>query len=112
MKEASAYHLTDQDVWLQQACKALGHPARLRIIRLLSDGQCICGTIVDQLPLTQSTVSQHLKVLRDAGLIRGEIEGPKTCYCLDAEAMSLWRTVAAGVGLPGTEGCCAQEVST
>jgi ArsR family transcriptional regulator len=65
-------------------CKALGHPARLAILRqLLYEDRCICGRIVEVLPLAQSTVSQHLKVLKDAGLIRGDVEGPKTCYCAD-----------------------------
>jgi ArsR family transcriptional regulator len=65
-------------------CKALGHPARLAILRqLLQEDRCICGRIVEVLPLAQSTVSQHLKVLKDAGLIRGDVEGPKTCYCAD-----------------------------
>lgn len=62
--------------------KALGHPARVRIIRLLlSHDACYCGQLVDQLDLAQATVSQHLKVLRDAGLIVGDIEGLRTCYC-------------------------------
>lgn len=63
--------------------QALGHPHRIAIVRhLLKHPGCICGDIVDVLPLAQSTVSQHLKKLKDAGWIRGEIEGPKTCYCL------------------------------
>ncbi len=62
--------------------KALGHPARVRIIRLLlTHDACYCGQLVDQLDLAQATVSQHLKVLRDAGLIVGDIEGLRTCYC-------------------------------
>jgi DNA-binding transcriptional ArsR family regulator len=65
-------------------CKALGHPARVMIINYLKKiDRCLCGDIVQLLPLAQSTVSQHLKCLKDAGLIKGEVEGPKTCYCLD-----------------------------
>ncbi len=109
MKQASAYNLTTADVWFQRACKALGHPARLRIVKLLSATECICGSLVDQLPLSQSTVSQHLKVLRDAGLIRGEIEGPKTCYCLDPVALAKWRMMAGGLGLSGCAGCSGDE---
>jgi len=61
--------------------KALGHPARVRILRLLLAREaCYCGQIVDELPLAQATVSQHLKVLKEAGLIVGEIEGLRTCY--------------------------------
>jgi DNA-binding transcriptional ArsR family regulator len=64
--------------------KALGHPARIAILKLLIKKQvCICGDIVDELPLSQSTVSQHLKELKEAGLIKGEIEGAKVCYCID-----------------------------
>ncbi len=65
-------------------CRALSNPIRLRIIEHLKDiDHCVCGEIVDILPLAQSTVSQHLKNLKDAGLIRGEVEGPSTCYCLN-----------------------------
>jgi len=68
---------------LARVYKALGHPARLRIIEYLKkETGCICGDIVDALPLAQSTVSQHLKILKEAGLIEGETEGPRTCYCL------------------------------
>lgn len=64
--------------------KALAHPARVAILQLLLRKQsCICGDIVDELPLSQSTVSQHLKELKSAGLIKGDIDGVKTCYCID-----------------------------
>ena len=64
--------------------KALAHPARVAIIELLVKKQaCICGDIVDELPLSQSTVSQHLKELKDAGLIKGDVEGVKICYCIN-----------------------------
>jgi DNA-binding transcriptional ArsR family regulator len=64
--------------------KALGNPARIAILKLLlKKKSCICGDIVDELPLSQSTVSQHLKELKDAGLIKGEIEGKSVCYCID-----------------------------
>lgn len=67
-------------------CKALAHPARLKIIQYLQQiDQCLCGKIVDTLPLSQSTVSQHLKVLKESGLIRGDVDGPRTCYCLNRE---------------------------
>ena len=70
-------------------CKALGHPARLGILRqLLREERCVCGRIVEVLPLAQSTVSQHLKVLKDAGLIIGEVEGPRTCYCADRQRLA------------------------
>lgn len=64
--------------------KALGHPARIAILELLSKKQsCICGDIVEELPLSQSTVSQHLKELKEAGFIKGDIDGVKVCYCID-----------------------------
>lgn len=73
--------------------KALGHPARLEILRVLAErGTCICGEVVEVLPLAQSTVSQHLKVLKEAGFIRGEVEGPKCCYCLDPETIRQFRS--------------------
>jgi ArsR family transcriptional regulator len=74
---------------LATLAKALGHPARVAIIRLLMRRDaCVCGEIVDELPLAQSTVSQHLKVLKDAGLIRGEVDGPRVCYCVEPNAVA------------------------
>ena len=67
--------------------KALGHPARIAILQfLIKTKSCVCGDIVDELPLSQSTVSQHLTELKKAGLIRGSIEGPSVCYCIDQKA--------------------------
>ncbi|HEX5167650.1 MAG TPA: metalloregulator ArsR/SmtB family transcription factor, partial [Cyclobacteriaceae bacterium] len=64
--------------------KALGHPARIAILQFLVQRKaCVCGDIVDELPLSQSTVSQHLKELKKVGLIKGDIEGPSVCYCID-----------------------------
>ncbi len=75
--------------------KALGHPARLAILReLAARDTCLCGELVRVLPLAQATVSQHLKVLREAGLVRGEIDGPRSCYCLDADGI---RRLRAGL---------------
>ena len=69
--------------------KALGHPARVRIMRLLlAHDACYCGQLVDELALAQATVSQHLKVLNDAGLIVGEIERPRTCYCASRDRLA------------------------
>lgn len=66
--------------------KALAHPARVAILQLLLKKQsCICGDIVDELPIAQSTVSQHLKALKESGLIKGDIEGASVCYCIDAK---------------------------
>ena len=67
--------------------KALAHPARVAILDFLAkQNVCVCGDIVDQLPLSQSTVSQHLAELKRVGLIKGEIEGPRVCYCIDHDA--------------------------
>ncbi|MCL6096947.1 MAG: metalloregulator ArsR/SmtB family transcription factor [Bacteroidetes bacterium] len=78
-------HLFDKDeIDIAEVAKALSHPARLKILRILSQmNVCMCGEIVDLLPLAQATVSQHLKELKRVNLIQGEIEGPKTCYCID-----------------------------
>ena len=74
--------MTDEQLALQ--CRALAHPARLEVLRILAcRGTCVCGAIVEVMPLAQSTVSQHLKVLKEAALIQGTIEGPRSCYCLD-----------------------------
>lgn len=67
---------------------ALAHPARVRIVRLLIDRDvCMCGEIVEQIPLAQSTVSQHLKILKESGLIQGEVDGPKVCYCVNPKKL-------------------------
>ena len=76
------------DEELASLAKALGHPARVKILRLLiRKNACVCGDIVDELPLAQSTVSQHLKVLKDAGLIRGDVDGPRVCYCIEPRTL-------------------------
>ena len=72
--------------------KALGHPARIAILRFLATRRtCFCGQIVEHLPLAQSTVSQHLRELRDAGLIRGTVDGVRVCYCLAPETVTRMR---------------------
>lgn len=79
----------DQEERFGRICKALGHPARVRIVRLLlSVDACVCGDIVESLPLAQSTVSQHLKVLKDAGMVEGVIDGPRTCYGVNREVLA------------------------
>jgi ArsR family transcriptional regulator len=91
---------------LVQMLKALGNPIRFQIIETLAQRQmCITAEIVATTPLAQSTISQHLKVLKQAGLIRGEIEGPATCYCLDPENLR-WLKDQIESWLPG---CCSHE---
>jgi len=88
MSPATDVAFSDTDRRLAQHLKALAHPARLAIVRLLAErDECVCGEIVDDLPLAQSTVSQHLKALTEAGLVQGTIDGRRTCYCLDPEAL-------------------------
>ncbi len=88
----------DRDAQLAQLAKALGHPARVAILRLLIQRDaCVCGEIVDALPLAQSTVSQHLKQLKEAGLIQGEIDGPRVCYCVNGEMLRRLKTLVAAL---------------
>ncbi len=78
--------------------KALGHPARVKILRLLiRKNACVCGDIVDELPLAQSTVSQHLKILKDAGLVSGEVDGPRVCYCVEPRGLRRLRALMAAL---------------
>jgi len=75
---------TTKELSIAKYAKALSHPARIAILNLLLKKQsCICGDIVEELPLSQSTVSQHLKELKEAGLIKGDIDGVSVCYCID-----------------------------
>lgn len=87
-----AYSKADQfkreDIELSKIAKALAHPARISIVKLLAQkNECICNDLVEELPLSQSTVSQHLKELKTAGVIKGSIDGPRVCYCLDWKCM-------------------------
>lgn len=84
MGNTKAEEFTVKDNKIARYAKALSHPARVAILQLLLKKQaCICGDIVEELPLSQSTVSQHLKELKEAGLIKGDIDGVKVCYCID-----------------------------
>jgi ArsR family transcriptional regulator len=100
----------EADAELAELAKALGHPVRVQILRiLLSRTTCVCGEIVDELPLAQSTVSQHLKVLKEAGLIRGEIAAPRVCYCIEPDALrrlaELTAALAASLGDDAARSC-------
>ena len=82
-----------QEISIAKYAKALSHPARIAILNLLIKKQsCICGDVVNELPLSQSTVSQHLKELKSAGLIKGDIEGTSVCYCIDQKE---WKKASA-----------------
>lgn len=79
---------TKEEVWLADITKALSHPARIRILKILTElNSCMVGSLVDQLPLAQATVSQHLKELKRVDLISGEIDGPKICYCVNHKVL-------------------------
>lgn len=81
---------------LAQLAWAVAHPARVRIVRLLLSRQsCVCGEIVDELPLAQSTVSQHLKILKEAGLIEGAVDGPKVCYGVNRQGLQRLKALVA-----------------
>ncbi|HTK08327.1 MAG TPA: metalloregulator ArsR/SmtB family transcription factor [Ktedonobacteraceae bacterium] len=98
--QQDATHNTADEQYREQLarlCKALAHPVRVQILRYLStlNEACVCGDIVNTLPLAQSTVSQHLKILKEAGLIQGEIDGPRTCYYLNREMVSHFQSLVA-----------------
>jgi ArsR family transcriptional regulator, arsenate/arsenite/antimonite-responsive transcriptional repressor len=103
-------HFTDRQNAVATLAKALGHPARVAIIDyLLKVDSCICGDIVNELPLAQPTVSQHLKELKNAGLIKGEIEGNSVCYCIDEKVIQKLQAYFANVSIKlknKKKGCC------
>jgi DNA-binding transcriptional ArsR family regulator len=96
MAFSKADQFKSSDQTLADLGRALSHPARIAILKTLAArNECVCGEIVEALPLAQSTVSQHLKALREAGLIKGEIEGPKSCYCINRQAITELETLLA-----------------
>lgn len=95
---------TTTDLELAVIAKALGHPVRVRLLRiLLAQESCYCGELVHELPLAQPTVSQHLKVLKEAGLIRGEIEGPRVAYCANRPRLAQLHDLVGGLLADATE---------
>lgn len=101
-------HFTEQQNQMATIAKALGHPARIAIIEhLLKVNACICSDIVDELPLAQPTVSQHLKELKNAGLIKGNIEGNSICYCIDEKTFQLLNVYFSNiVNTVSSQKCC------
>lgn len=86
-----SFHFNEEQNKLATYAKALAHPARIAILQqILAHKSCVVGSLTEQLPLSQSTISQHLKELKQAGIIRGEIEGPSICYCIDVQN---WETI-------------------
>jgi DNA-binding transcriptional ArsR family regulator len=110
MAYSKTEEFTVKDNRIAQYAKALSHPARIAILQLLIKKQaCVCGDIVDELPLSQSTISQHLKELKEAGLIKGDIDGAKVCYCINEAE---WENAKAYFDnlflayVPGSVKCC------
>lgn len=101
---------TDAQNQIATIAKALGHPARVAILEyLLKVNECICGDIVNELPLAQPTISQHLKELKNAGLIKGNVEGTAICYCIDEAAIERLQAYFAGIASKLSEkkkDCC------
>ena len=99
---------TEKQNKLAQMMKALGHPARIAIIQqLLKTNACICGHLVDELGLAQATISQHLKELKNAGLIQGTIEGTSVCYCIDPKIWKQYKKELEAFFIPcDNNNCC------
>lgn len=96
---------TQEEIWLADLAKALSHPARIKILKMLNEmNSCIVGSLVDKLPLAQATVSQHLKELKRVGLIDGEIDGPRVCYCVNNKELTKAKTALDK--LFNKIGCC------
>ena len=97
---------TAQQNRLAELAKAIAHPARIAIIQhLITIKACVCGDIVEQVPLSQSTISQHLKALKEAGIIKGNVEGVSVCYCINEE---VWEEAKKSLAhlFDKYEGCC------
>ncbi|MCP4810368.1 MAG: winged helix-turn-helix transcriptional regulator [Proteobacteria bacterium] len=94
------------DERLGELTKALGHPVRVRILKTLMSAGCCVGDLVDQIPLAQSTISQHLRVLKDAGLVMGTVDGPRRCYCTNPAVL---QELAAAITslVPETDPCAS-----
>lgn len=109
MGASKTEHFTDEQNELAKIAKALAHPARIAILEhLLKVNQCICGDIVSELPLAQATVSQHLKEMKSAGIIKGTIEGNSVCYCIDEQTIEKLQLYFKEISekLSGRISCC------
>ena len=100
-------HFSPEQVEMSAIIKALGHPARLAILEhLLKVDSCVCGDIVDVIPLSQPTISQHLKELKSIGLLKGELEGKSMCYCIDIERWTALQTQLNAFFNSTKSNCC------
>ncbi|TVQ44186.1 MAG: ArsR family transcriptional regulator [Saprospirales bacterium] len=107
MGASKTEHYSSQQNQIATIAKALGHPARVAIIEhLLKVNQCICGDIVNELPLAQPTVSQHLRELKNAGIIQGTIEGNSICYCINEQTIDMLKTYISTIMLKLTNNKC------
>lgn len=112
MGKSKIENFQPSQIALSEWGKALSHPARIAILEfLLASKSCVCGDIVDALPLSQSTVSQHLKALKDIGIIKGSVSGPNICYCIDSEKwnqmqIALGQFIALDPQLEKINTCC------
>ena len=107
MGASKSEFFSDNQNELATLFKALSHPARVAIIEyLLKVDTCICGDIVNELPLAQPTVSQHLRELKNAGIIKGTIEGTAICYCINTEALKKFEIYFAGISTKLKLKCC------
>lgn len=100
---------TESQNELAEMAKAIGHPARIAILQYLSrQPNCVCGSIVDEIGLAQATVSQHLKALKNSGLIQGSVTGVKTCYCLNPQTINRMKEQISGLltNCCSADGCC------
>lgn len=107
MGASKTEHFTQQQNQIATIAKALGHPARIAIIEyLMKVNECICGDIVNELPLAQPTVSQHLKELKNAGIIKGNISGNSICYCIDEKTIEILNLYFTKIVTTVSEGKC------
>ncbi len=107
MGASKTEHFSAQQNQIATIAKALGHPARVAIVEhLLKVNQCICNDIVDELPLAQPTISQHLRELKNAGIIQGTIEGNSICYCINENTINMLKTYISAIVLKLTKNKC------
>lgn len=109
MGRTKTEHFSETENRLAATAKALAHPARIAILSYLARQEsCVCGDIVNELPLSQATVSQHLKALKKAGFIQGEVEGVRVCYCIDTQKLKLLKDQIAGFleSVDSQDSCC------
>jgi len=102
-----SFHFNDEQNQLATFAKAFAHPARIAIIQqIVKNKTCIVGNLTEALPLSQSTISQHLKELKNIGIIKGEIEGPSICYCINRENWNIAKAMLSNLFSEIDQNCC------